>query len=155
MSNTNSKIISSEYKNIIDSELMKGTSYRTLSENLKNDYGFDVSHSALSAYHKKYLGGKVDKEEIEQIEPNEEESNFEEIEYNPNAPNRDVLKRMFQRQLQIVDNLQDKYMKGKRKFPEQELKALKIFDELLKSNHIDRELPSEKTVNSGFPEWNG
>jgi len=138
MSNTNNKIINSQYKNIIDSELLNGTPYRALSENLKNDYGFDVSHSALSSYHKKYLGGKTNKEDIEQIEPNEESGTFEAIEYDSTLENKEILKQMFTKQLHIVNNLQDKYIQGKRKYPEQELKALKLLDDLMKSNQISR-----------------
>lgn len=151
MSNTNNKILNSEYKNIIDNELKKGTPYRKLSQKLKDEYSFEVSHSALAEYHKKYLQGEINKPEIEQLEVEEED--MEEIEYNPDTPNSEVLKTVFQRQLQIFSTLQDKYMKGQRRFPEQELKALKMIDELLKSNGVERRIASEIPENA-YPEWN-
>jgi len=134
MSITNSKILGSEYKALIDSELIKGTSYRVLSQKLKEDYNFEISHSALGSYHKKHLNNRIDKPEIEQYEPDfEDDVQDVTITYNPEINSKESLQEMYDKQVQIVKELQAQYMEGKRKFPEQELKALKVLADMLKS----------------------
>jgi len=127
-----SKILKSEYRDYINDELMKGTSTRQLSENLKAVFGFEISHNALREYHVKHLDGKKN-------ESTPEQRNVPIIPIAlSNDANEQVLADSYQIALQVTRGRLKLHVDGEVKFPTEEIKGLKTLDDILKSNQMNR-----------------
>lgn len=124
------KIEASEYREFIETELLAGASYRGLSKELK-EMGFQISHGALSEYHKLKLGGRKSGAGAT------EESNLLAVSDNE-LSNRKLLETIFRNQLLIVDQRTREYMAGEAPFPDNEVRALVAIDGILKSNNVRR-----------------
>lgn len=126
-----SKILGSKFEDYINAELLGGTSSRALSEKLKES-GFSISHNALSQYHNKELGGEVKTVKADQktptitpIEPNSKE-------------NTAIMQQSFRNALVIANQRLVEHSEGECKFPTEELKGLKLLDDIMKSNEVVR-----------------
>lgn len=135
------KITDSKYRAYIDEQLLKGVPTRKIAESVntqaeKEGDTFRVSHSGISEYHKKILAGKVEKPNIEQIDPKiitalaADSVGTESMELDTETPISELLKRIFEKQVQIIDYLLSRYIQRKGRFPREEIQLLKVLRDL-------------------------
>ena len=124
------KIGTSEWKDYVESELLKGATYRDLASDLKSK-GFIVSHTAIAAYHDSEMGKRRKGNIPEQRQVNEY---VKEIPFNESADTVSTILRSYQRQAQIFEHKQSLFMAGQEKFPSRELDALKKLQEIIKAH---------------------
>lgn len=124
-------IVNSEYREYIEEQLRAGVPYRKLATELA-DVGFNISHTALERYHKKYMGGQIEAGEVEQELPRLPAINLNDS----NTPIRDMLENIYKRQIQIVAYKQDEYLAGNCRYPTAEVKALKTMIDLCKWENV-------------------
>lgn len=123
------KIENSKYREYIESQLLGGVSVRELEQDLKDNYGFDISHSALSTYHREKLGGVIEPENLEQFQDSNEP-----IPIIENDSVEHTLYELYKRQVKILEYKHREYQQGRAKFPINDLKALKDINVLLRTH---------------------
>lgn len=112
----------SEYRELIESKLKDGVSYRALAKELK-ELGVTISHMALQRYHTSKMG-------LSRTDVNQSANEELDISSVESLDLIDIKKETYKLQLSIVNQKMKLHIQGAGKFPLDEIRALKILDDI-------------------------
>lgn len=150
------KVCESEFKSLIEDMILKGESNNAIANELKIK-GMDISHASINRHKSKHMiehkktidlnsndkgNRKYDREDsknsflidINEIYQDGKEKISQSLTYDELAENNKIitvlLNRILINQLTITITLQEKYMKGETKYPNEQVRGLQIIQEI-------------------------